>query len=109
MVNLSKSNIYIAVIAVFAFISFFVLDNFSISTGDDLGYMFTDSQLHNGDGHPISGILECVSTQASHYSTTNGRFIVHLLTSFFVSIPDITVFRLFNSLMFTLLWSGVYF
>lgn len=84
--------------------TFWLLDRFSISVGDDLGYMFADSALHKGDGLPIENIYQCFATQANHYFTTNGRFLVHVATHFFTAIAGLDIFRIVNSIMFALLW-----
>ncbi|MBP3299680.1 MAG: hypothetical protein J6L73_08405 [Muribaculaceae bacterium] len=84
-------------------IVFCLLDSTAISLGDDLGYMFTDSTLHNGDGHRVASLSDCVTTQLSHYVTTNGRFIVHLVVQILVSLLPHPVFIILNGLMFALL------
>lgn len=85
-------------------ITFGILDFQSVSTGDDLGYMFTDSRLHAGDGYPVGNLVDIIDTQRSHFLTTNGRFIVHSVVQFFVAIAGTDIFRIINSIMFATLW-----
>lgn len=84
--------------------TFALLDHWSVSLGDDYGYMFTDSQNHNGDGHQVESLADCWNTQMSHYRTTNGRFLVHLLTQMFLCVTPSWVWRFCNALVFGLLW-----
>lgn len=92
------------IIAYFAFLSFFLLDLQGVSTGDDLGYAFTDTKLHAADGEKVTGLADIFITQANHYQTTNGRFIIHSLTQLFASLAPRWVFSLFNAAVFVLLW-----
>ena len=101
---MKKSNLKIFGWFAFAVISFLFLGQFSISVGDDFGYMFADSALHKGDGKMITNIVDCFSTQAKHYLSTNGRFLVHTATHFFTAIASIEIFRAINAVMFGLLW-----
>lgn len=89
------------------FFTFFILDCTSLSLGDDLGYMFADSALHKGDGERIRTIADCFSTQCSHYMTTNGRFVVHLVVQMLIALLPRLVFILLNSLVFTILVRGI--
>lgn len=93
--------------ATVAFATFFVLDVFAISTGDDLGYMFADSKLHKADGVRITTLMQCFTTQCQHYQSTNGRFLVHVLTSALLSVTSRWVFLMLNSVMFALLMALV--
>lgn len=101
---MTRSKLSIIVWFAFAVITFWLLDRYSISVGDDLGYMFSDSALHKGDGKLIATIGECFTTQAKHYVSTNGRFLVHATTHFFTAIAGLDIFRIANSIMFGLLW-----
>lgn len=94
------------IFAWFAFVvtTFWLLGQFAISVGDDLGYMFTDSALHKGDGAMITGVWDCFTTQAKHYLSTNGRFLVHVTTHFFTAIAGMKIFAVVNALMFGVLW-----
>lgn len=88
----------------FAAVTFALLDQHSISLGDDYGYMFTDSRLHGGDGGRVHTFADCWNTQLSHYCTTNGRFVVHLFTQVFVSIAPWWVYKALNALIFATVW-----
>lgn len=87
-----------------AFVSFLMLDGFSISVGDDFGYMFTDSKHHACDGAAVSTLGDCLRTQAMHYVTTNGRFVVHTLVMAMLNLVPEYIYRIINALMFASLW-----
>lgn len=76
----------------------------SLHTGDDLGYMFTDTTLHGGDGERVTCLWQCFSTQAEHYVTTNGRFIVHTAVMALLNLMPLWLFRVLNALVFATLW-----
>ncbi len=84
--------------------TFFVLNCFSIHTGDDLGYMFADTTHHSGDGVRVTSLAQCFSTQCHHYVTTNGRFLVHVLVMALLNLVPISLYRLLNAFMFGVLW-----
>ncbi len=99
-----RNRVNIIVWFVVAVVGFGLLARFSISVGDDLGYMFADSSLHKGDGKMIADVGDCFSTQAKHYLSTNGRFLVHVVTHIFTAIASVEFFRGASTLMFGLLW-----
>ena len=101
---MKKSAVKILEWFVFVVATFWMLGQYSISVGDDLGYMFADSKLHNCDGPMITSVWECFTTQVTHYVSTNGRFIVHTITHFFTAIVGMPIFNIVNALMFGLLW-----
>lgn len=88
----------------FAVVTFVLLGRYSISLGDDLGYMFADSALHKGDGDMITNLRDCITTQANHYFSTNGRFLVHTVTHFFLAVAGMTKYNIANAIMFGLLF-----
>lgn len=82
--------------------AFFLLDCQSVPIGDDLGYMFTDTAHHLGDGRRATSVSDITATISSHYMTTNGRFIVHWISMFFLNIAGHFWFCLANSIVFLL-------
>lgn len=84
--------------------AFFAVDSLSLHTGDDLGYMFADSAHHSADGPRVTSLAQCISTQCSHYFTTNGRFLVHVAVMALLNLVPLWLFRLLNSLVFASLW-----
>lgn len=90
---------FLAVALIFIF-----LDTSSIFLGDDFGYMFTDEKLHGGGGHIVTSFADCWQTQLNHYNTTNGRFLVHLLTQVFLNLTPIWIYKSLNAIVFALLW-----
>ena len=82
--------------------TFFALDLQSVSTGDDLGYMFGDTTHHLGDGERIHTPADITRTLSLHYITTNGRFLVHWIAMFSLNIAGHTPFCIINSLIFLL-------
>lgn len=85
-------------------LSFFLLDRFSISLGDDFGYMFADSSNHACDGKRVTSFAQCFYTQTLHYTTTNGRFLVHLIDMTMLNLVPEWLYRDLNALMFGFLW-----
>ena len=88
----------------FAVVTFVLLGQYSISLGDDLGYMFADSALHKGDGDMITNLRDCITTQANHYFSTNGRFLVHTATHYFLAVAGMAKYNVANAIMFGLLF-----
>ncbi len=94
--------VWLCLALIFMGVTFFVVDMQTVPVGDDLGYMFTDSAHHLGDGHRVRTLSDINWTLTSHYLTTNGRFIVHWLAMFFLNIAGKTWFCLSNTLVFLL-------
>lgn len=84
--------------------TFFIVNCFSLHTGDDLGYMFADTTHHCGDGVRVTSLSQCFSTQCHHYLTTNGRFMVHVVVMAMLNLVPLWVYRVLNALMFGMLW-----
>lgn len=95
--------LWAAVIAV----TFFAVDSLSLHTGDDLGYLFADSAHHAGDGPRVTTLVQCFTTQNSHYLTTNGRYLVHVMVMTLLNLVPLWVFRALNAFIFSLLWAGI--
>ncbi len=92
---------------VFAMFTFMIMDQFSLSLGDDFAYYFTDSRTHAYDGKRVETLKDCITTQFNHYTTTNGRFIVHLVDMIILNFVPAPLYRIFNSFMFGLLYLGL--
>jgi len=101
------SKILLCALVIVSLAAFWWLDSMRISTGDDLGYMFTDSKLHCGDGEQVQSLADCLLTQSMHYFSTNGRILVHGTVQAMLAVFPHWVFTLVNTLMFGLLWWGV--
>lgn len=84
----------------FISVSFWILDNYSISLGDDFGYMFADSSNHAGDGPRVTKFLQCLKTQFNHYFSTNGRFLVHVTNMTMLNLVPKWFYHIFNALAF---------
>lgn len=84
--------------------SFWLLDGFSLTLGDDFGYMFADTRHHACDGARVETFADCIDTQANHYFTTNGRFAVHIIDMAMLNLVPDFIYRLLNALMFGLMW-----
>lgn len=102
------NNRYIITCFLFALCSFWLLDMYSLTLGDDYGYMFTDTKHHLSNGVRVTSLSECFSTQYNHYFTTNGRYIVHVIDMIMLNIVPIFVYKLLNALMFAILWLLVF-
>lgn len=95
---------YIFIIIVF--IAFYVLNQFSVLIGDDFWYCFYGVDA-NGTAQFIDSFGDAVCSQLHAYTTHNGRIIVHTLTSYFCGVLGMNVFKIFNSLVFTLMFYGL--
>lgn len=95
---------YIFIIIVF--IAFYVLNQFSVLIGDDFWYCFYGVDA-NGTAQFIDSFGDAVCSQLHAYTTHNGRIIVHTLTSYFCGVLGMNVFKIFNSLVFILMFYGL--
>lgn len=95
-------DIWVYIVLLLLGVSFYLTDKQIVPVGDDLGYMFTDSVHHLGDGHRVHSTKDITSTLISHYKTTNGRFLVHWIAMFFLNIGGKDCFCFFNTLLFLL-------
>lgn len=86
------------------FLTFLVLDLQKVSVGDDLGYMFSDTILHGADGKRVESLGDIMTTQMTHYTTCNGRFLVHYVVQALVALTPSWLASVCNAVMFTLLW-----
>lgn len=76
----------------------------SMHTGDDLGYMFADTVHHGGGGQRVTTFGQCLTTQCSHWCTTNGRFAVHVAVMAMLNLVPLWLYRTVNCIVFALLW-----
>lgn len=90
---------FVVVVATFGAVGFL-----SLHTGDDLGYMFTDTVHHNGDGVRVTTFAQIIDTQMHHWHTTNGRVVVHTVVMAMLNLVPLWLYRTINTLMFGLLW-----
>lgn len=72
---------------------------------DDIIYRFMWNSDETAAVQPIGGLGDLLQSQVTHYLSTNGRFVVHLLVQgFYVFIPSV-VMQLLNTVLFVvLLW-----
>lgn len=91
---------------VIVFVAFYVLNQFSVLIGDDFWYCFYRVNA-NGNGQFVNSFSDAICSQLHAYTTHNGRIIVHTLTSYFCGVLGMNVFKIFNSLIFTLMFYGL--
>lgn len=91
-------------LVVVVFLTFLVLDLQKVSVGDDLGYMYSDTILHAADGKRVESFGDIMNTQITHYTTCNGRFLVHYVVQTLVALVPAWFGSVCNAIMFTLLW-----
>lgn len=91
---------------VIVFVAFYVLNQFSVLIGDDFWYCFYRVDA-NGNGQFVNSFSDAICSQLHAYTTHNGRIIVHTLTSYFCGVLGMNVFKIFNSLIFTLMFYGL--
>lgn len=104
--NFKKSD-YIFLLIVF--IGFYLLYRFSISTNDDNVYLFIAGMSGGVDGQyiPVDSFKDAVLSQKYDYMYANGRVIIHALTSYFLGVVGLDIFRILNSIVFVLLLLGL--
>lgn len=91
------------------FVLFYLLNRFSIFTCDDLYYSFIAGMSGgiNSEYILVESFSDAVKSNIYDYMHWNGRFIVHTLTSYFCGVLGLSLFRVLNSIIFTLLIGGV--
>ena len=67
---------------------------------DDFVYKFMFEGGAVNYDHPIGSIGDIVASQVDHYTSVNGRSIVHFLVQLFTGLLGKTVFNLFNVIVF---------
>jgi hypothetical protein len=67
---------------------------------DDFVYKFMFEGGAVDYDHPIGSIGDIVASQVDHYTSVNGRSIVHFLVQLFTGLLGKTVFNLFNVIVF---------
>ena len=88
---IQRTNTHLTlVLPVMIFLSFFLINSSIVYFGDDF-YFLSFKQYH---------FLEYFEHLFGFYCTDNGRFIIHLLVTFFLKIPPI-FWKIINSLMLT--------
>lgn len=94
--------IFIAVV----FFAFYLLNRFSVLIGDDYWYCFYGLDS-DGTKLFVNSIGDALRGQIYAYTTHNGRIIVHTLTSYFCGVLGMNIFKIFNSIVFILMFYGV--
>ena len=67
---------------------------------DDFVYKFMFEGGAVNYDHPIRSIGDIIASQVDHYTSVNGRSIVHFLVQLFTGLLGKTVFNLFNVIVF---------
>lgn len=99
-----KKGDYIFIVIVF--FAFYLLNRFSVLIGDDYWYCFYGVGA-DGTKQFVNSFWDALCGQIYAYTTHNGRIIVHTLTSYFCGVLGMNIFKIFNSLVFTLMFYGV--
>ena len=80
--------------------AFLVLNLFTPEYHDDFVYKFVFEGGAVNYDHPIRSIGDIFASQVDHYSSVNGRSIIHCLVQLFTGLLGKTVFNLLNALVF---------
>ena len=94
--NGNSGIIMMAIIAV----AYGVLNFLTPLYHDDFVYKFMFEGGAVNYDHPIGNIGDIVASQVDHYTSVNGRSIVHFLVQLFTGLLGKTVFSLFNVIVF---------
>ena len=81
-------------------IAFYVLNFLSPEYHEDFLYKFMIEGGLPNHSHPISSIRDIITSQMDHYSTYNGRSIIHFLAQLFTGLLGKQVFNIVNVLVF---------
>ena len=90
-------------------IGFYLLYRFSIFTSDDFYYSFIGGMSGgiNDEYIPVNSLTDAIKSNIHDYMNWNGRFLVHVLTSYFCGVIGVDIFRVLNSIVFILLIIGL--
>lgn len=90
-------------------IGFYILYRFSLFTLDDYYYSFIGvwSDGVNGEYEPVNSLGDAIKSNIYDYIHWNGRFIIHTITSYFCGVLGVDIFRILNSIIFSLLIAGL--
>ncbi len=80
------------------YIASYFLMQYNLFIGEDCLYAYI-----YGTTEPIKSISDIIISQYRHYQELNGRFLVHVIVQLFCGLWGIEIFRIINSLFFTLL------
>ena len=107
--NTTKLNKSDYIFLLIVFIVFYLLNRFSPFTSDDYFYSFISGMNEgiNGEYIPIDSLKDAIQSQINDYTNVNGRFLVHVLTSYFCGVTGVGIFRILNSIIFILLIIGI--
>ena len=94
--NGNSGIIMMAIVAV----AYGVLNFLTPQYHDDFVYKFMFEGGAVNYDHPIVSIGDIVASQVDHYTSVNGRSIVHFLVQLFTGLLGKTVFNLFNVIVF---------
>ena len=94
--NGNSGIIMMAIIAV----AYGVLNFLTPLYHDDFVYKFMFEGGTVNYDHPVGSIGDIVVSQVDHYTSVNGRSIVHFLVQLFTGLLGKTVFNLFNVIVF---------
>ena len=94
--NGNSGIIMMAIIAV----AYGVLNFLTPLYHDDFVYKFMFEGGAVNYDHPIRSIGDIIASQVDHYTSVNGRSIVHFLVQLFTGLLGKTVFNLFNVIVF---------
>ena len=81
-------------------VAFGVLNFLTPEYHDDYVYKFMFEDNGVDYGHPVQGVGDIILSQICHYTTVNGRSLVHFLVQLFTGVLGKSVFNLFNIIVF---------
>ncbi len=75
----------------------------TVWTNDTVAYTYFSPVFDESSTQPINSFVDVIMSQADHYVTTNGRFVVHTFVQSFCALLGKTAFAIANGLVWFLL------
>jgi Family of unknown function (DUF6056) len=91
----NKHNFWTLIASLALGVGFYIQYQFNLFLDDD--YLYA---LFTGTDRPIASISDALHSQAIEYMEHNGRFVIHTIVNMFCGVWGVTLFGVFNTLMF---------
>ncbi|MBP3635494.1 MAG: hypothetical protein J6J17_03440 [Bacilli bacterium] len=101
-INRINDKQIIKIILLVIFLMMFILNSLTPLIADDYSY-----SLMSGDSE-ITGLIDIINNQISHYINWGGRSVAHTIAQIFLFFKNKIIFNLFNSFMYCALIYFIY-
>ena len=75
----------------------------TVWTNDSVAYTYFSPVFDESSTQPINSFCDVIRSQADHYVTTNGRFVVHTFVQSFCALLGKTAFAIANGMVWFLM------